>query len=58
MKRAASPCAGVEQGALSLRGWHYAMEGGEVHVFDLDEGGFVPASRAAHAGSGPFAGMG
>jgi carbonic anhydrase len=45
----------VERGELSLHGWHYVIEEGEVHVFDLAEGGFVPASRAAHAGSGPFA---
>jgi len=45
----------VERGELSLYGWHYVIEDGEVHVFDREAGGFVPASRAAHAGSGPFA---
>lgn len=45
----------VERGELALHGWHYVIEDGEVHVFDLAAGGFVPASRAAHAGSGPFA---
>jgi carbonic anhydrase len=44
----------VERGELSLHGWHYVIEDGEVHVFDLAQGGFVPASRAAHAGSGPY----
>ena len=47
----------VERGELSVHGWHYVIEDGEVHVFDLAQGGFVPASRAAHAGSGPYAGM-
>lgn len=45
----------VEAGTLALHGWHYVIEEGEVHVFDLAAGGFVPASRAAHAGSGPYA---
>jgi carbonic anhydrase len=47
----------VHRGELSLHGWHYVIEDGEVHVFDLAEGGFVPASRAQHAGSGPFVSM-
>lgn len=45
----------VEAGRLSLHGWHYVIEDGEVHVFDLRRGGFVPASRAEHAGTGPYA---
>jgi carbonic anhydrase len=44
----------VERGALSLHGWHYVIEDGEVHVFDVRQGGFVPASRAEHAGTGPY----
>lgn len=44
----------VERGELTLHGWHYVIEEGEVHVFDIDSGGFVPASRAEHSGTGPF----
>jgi len=39
---------------LSLHGWHYVIEDGEVHVFDVQRGGFVPASAAEHAGTGPY----
>jgi carbonic anhydrase len=45
--------ARVEAGTLSLHGWHYVIEDGEVHVFDLQRG-FVPASDADHAGTGPY----
>ncbi len=44
----------VEAGTLSLHGWHYVIEDGEVHVFDVQRGGFVPASRADNAGTGPY----
>jgi len=44
----------VERGELSLHGWHYVIEDGEVHVFDLAAGGFVPASLAEHSGTGPY----
>jgi carbonic anhydrase len=44
----------VERGELSLHGWHYVIEDGEVHVFDVKAGGFVPASRSEHSGTGPF----
>lgn len=44
----------VEAGTLTLHGWHYVIEDGEVHVFDLGRGGFVPASQAEHAGTGPY----
>ncbi|MFN0164238.1 MAG: carbonic anhydrase, partial [Burkholderiales bacterium] len=33
--------AEVEARRLSLHGWHYVIEDGEVHVFDLASGGFV-----------------
>ena len=39
---------------LSLHGWHYVIEDGEVHVFDLQRGGFIPASLADNAGTGPY----
>jgi carbonic anhydrase len=44
----------VEAGQLSLHGWHYVIEDGEVHVFDARDGAFVPASLASHSGTGPY----
>ena len=44
----------VEAGRLALHGWHYVMEDGEVHVFDVRCGSFVPASQAEHSGTGAF----
>ncbi len=44
----------VEQGRITLHGWHYVIEDGEVHVFDVVSGQFVPASRAEHSGTGPY----
>ena len=44
----------VEAGRLALHGWHYVIEDGEVHVFDLRSGRFLPASSAEHSGTGPF----
>jgi carbonic anhydrase len=44
----------VEAGRLALHGWHYVIEDGEVHVFDVRSGSFVPASNAEHSGDGPF----
>ncbi len=44
----------VEAGHLSLHGWHYVIEDGEVHVFDAEHGGFVPASQASTSGTGPY----
>jgi len=31
----------VEAGTLTLHGWHYVIEDGEVHVFDVVRGGFL-----------------
>jgi carbonic anhydrase len=45
----------VEAGLLALHGWHYVIEDGEVHVFDVKTGQFVPASSATHSGTGPYA---
>ncbi len=45
----------VEARRLTLHGWHYVIEDGEVHVFDVASGRFLPASEAAHAGTGPHA---
>jgi carbonic anhydrase len=46
--------ARVESGRLTLHGWPYVIEEGEVHVFDLPSGSFVPASDSEHSGTGPF----
>jgi len=44
----------VEAQRLTLHGWHYVIEDGEVHVFDVRRGGFVPASVAENAGTAPY----
>lgn len=44
----------VEAGQLSLHGWHYVIEDGEIHVFDAQQGDFVPASVASNPGTGPW----
>ena len=44
----------VEAGRLSLHGWHYVIEDGEVHVFDAEQGAFLPSSVASHSGTGPY----
>ena len=44
----------VEAGAMTLHGWHYVIEDGEVHVFDVRSGSFVAASTAEHSGTGPY----
>ncbi len=44
----------VEAGQLTLHGWHYVIEDGEVHVFDVRSGGFVAASQSEHSGTGPY----
>ena len=32
----------VEAGELTLHGWHYVIEDGEIHVFDAQQGDFLP----------------
>ncbi len=44
----------VEVRALSLHGWRYVIEDGEIHVFDIQRGEFIPASKAENAGTGPY----
>lgn len=44
----------VEAGQISLHGWHYVIEDGEVYVFDVHRGTFIAASAAEHAGTGPY----
>ncbi|MBS0506599.1 MAG: carbonic anhydrase [Proteobacteria bacterium] len=45
---------GVEEGRITLHGWHYVIEDGEVHVFDVRTGDFVAASKADSSGTGPY----
>ena len=45
----------VEAGDLTLHGWHYVIEDGEIHVFDVEKGRFVAATQADHVGTGPYA---
>lgn len=47
----------VEAGQLALHGWHYVIEEGEVYVFDVKSGEFLPASTASHSGTGPYDGQ-
>ena len=44
----------VEADRLTLHGWHYVIEDGEIHVFDAQQAGFVPASTASNSGTGPY----
>ena len=44
----------VEHGHLTLHGWYYVIEDGEIHVFDAQLGDFVPASTATNSGTGPY----
>ena len=44
----------VEKRQIALHGWHFVIEEGEIHVFDVQSGKFVPASAAEHSGTGPY----
>ncbi len=44
----------VRAGKLTLHGGHYVIEDGEIHVFDAQQGGFVPSSLASNSGTGPY----
>ena len=44
----------VEARKVTLHGWHYVIEDGEVHVFDIGRGDFVPAADAQNSGTGPY----
>ena len=44
----------VDAGRMTLHGWHYVIEEGEIHVFDVQQGAFVPASVSLHSGTGPY----
>ncbi len=43
----------VEAGQITLHGWHYVIEDGEVHVFDVKSGRFIPTSEDVHIDHGP-----
>lgn len=44
----------VDAGKLTLHGWHFVIEDGEVHVFDVHRSAFVAASECEHSGTGPY----
>ena len=39
---------------LTLHGWHYVIDEGEIYIFDAGRGDFVPASLASDCGTGPY----
>ena len=45
----------VLAGKISLHGWHYVIEDGEVNVFDVATGHFVAASATTHSSADPCA---
>lgn len=44
----------VVAGTLTLHGWHYVIDEGEIYVFDAVRGAFVPATLATDCGTGPY----
>ena len=44
----------VLDGRITLHGWHYVIEDGEVHVFDVQSGTFVAASKAQSSSTGHY----
>ncbi len=44
----------VEAGCLTLHGWHYVIEEGQVYVLDVVTGRFVPATQAQHSATLPY----
>lgn len=42
----------VDAGTVTLHGWHYIIEDGEVHTFDVRTGQFTPATLAEQSGIG------
>ncbi|MFZ2738476.1 MAG: carbonic anhydrase [Burkholderiaceae bacterium] len=44
----------VEAGQLTLHGWYYVIEAGEIQVFDAGKACFIPASDASNSGTGPY----
>jgi carbonic anhydrase len=46
--------AAVENKKLTLHGWYYVIEDGEVQVFDVEKGKFIAAHIADSCGTGPY----
>ncbi len=44
----------VMEGSITLHGWHYVIEDGEVHVFDVQSGSFIAASKAHSSSTGHY----
>lgn len=44
----------AERNQMTLHGWHHVMADGEILVFDVRQGEFIPASTASHSGTGPY----
>ena len=44
----------VLDGRITLHGWHYVIEDGEVHVFDVQSGAFIAASKAQSSSTGHY----
>ena len=44
----------VLDGRITLHGWHYVIEDGEVHVFDVQSGAFISASKAQSSSTGHY----
>ena len=44
----------VVAGTLTLHGWHYVIDEGEIYIFDASRGDFVAASLASDCGTGPY----
>lgn len=45
----------VDAGELTLHGWHYVIEDGEVNVLDIHTGTFIPASQLPEEEPAPAA---
>ena len=44
----------IDARRLTLHGWHYVIESGDVQVFDAKTGHFVPCEQASNSGTGPY----
>ena len=38
----------------TMNGWHHVIEDGEIHIFDVRQGSFVPTGLASNSGTGPY----
>jgi carbonic anhydrase len=44
----------VDAGELTLHGWHYVIEDGEIHVFDVQQARSCRPRYHCHSGTGPY----